>query len=79
MLKREAQRLRTTVDGIALAAVLAQPWVDVVLSGAATIDHLRSNLRAVEVIWDEEAALELKELSEPKEAYWKARSGLRWN
>jgi aryl-alcohol dehydrogenase-like predicted oxidoreductase len=79
ILKREAQRLRTTVDGIALAAVLAQPWVDVVLSGAATLDHLRSNLRAVEVIWDEEAALELKELLEPKEAYWKARSGLRWN
>jgi aryl-alcohol dehydrogenase-like predicted oxidoreductase len=79
ILKHEAQRLRTTVDGIALAAVLAQPWVDVVLSGAATIDHLRSNLRAVEVIWDEEAALELKELLEPKEAYWQARSGLRWN
>ncbi len=79
VMKREALRLRTTVDGIALAAALAQPWVDVVLSGAATIDHLQSNLRAVEVIWDEEAALELNELSEPKEAYWKARSGLRWN
>jgi aryl-alcohol dehydrogenase-like predicted oxidoreductase len=40
ILKREAQRLRTTVDGLALAAVLAQPWVDVVLSGAATIGQL---------------------------------------
>ena len=78
-LKQEAQRLRTTVDGIALAAVLAQPWVDVILSGAATIDHLQSNLRAVEVMWDEEAALELNELSESEETYWKARSGLRWN
>ena len=79
ILKREAQRLRTTVDGIALAAVLAQPWVDVVLSGAATIDHLQSNLRAVEVIWDEKAALELNALSDSEAAYWKARSGLRWN
>jgi aryl-alcohol dehydrogenase-like predicted oxidoreductase len=79
ILKREAHRLRTTVDGIALAGVLAQPWVDVVLSGAATIDHLQSNLRAVDVILDEEAALELNKLSEPKEAYWKVRSGLRWN
>jgi len=78
-LRREAQRLRTTVDGIALAAVLAQPWVDVVLSGAATMDHLHSNLRAVEVMWDKEAASELNELSEPEEAYWKMRSGLRWN
>lgn len=79
ILEREAQRMRTTVDGISLAAVLAQPWVDVVLSGAATIDHLQSNLRAAEVIWDEKAALELNELSEPKEAYWQARSGLKWN
>ena len=34
----------TTPDALALAAVLAQPWVDVVLSGAATVDTLRSNL-----------------------------------
>jgi len=79
ILKREAQRLKTTVDGIALAAVLAQPWVDVVLSGAATIDHLQSNLRAVAVMWDEEAALELNALSDSEAAYWKARSGLKWN
>ena len=78
-LKREAQRLRTTVDGIALAAVLAQPWVDVVLSGAATIDHLQSNLRASEVIWDEKASLELNELFETQAVYWKTRSELRWN
>ena len=78
-LKREAQRLTTTVDGIALAAVLAQPWVDVVLSGAVTIDHLHSNLGAVEVMWDEEAASELNALSQSQEDYWKTRSELRWN
>jgi aryl-alcohol dehydrogenase-like predicted oxidoreductase len=79
ILKREAQRLRTTVDGLALAAVLAQPWVDVVLSGAATIGHLESNLRAVGVLWDDEAASELYELSETEETYWKLRSELGWN
>jgi aryl-alcohol dehydrogenase-like predicted oxidoreductase len=79
IMKREAQRLRTTVDGLALAAVLAQPWVDVVLSGAATIGHLESNLRAVEVLWDDEAASELYELSETEETYWKIRSELGWN
>lgn len=78
-LKHTAQRLRTTVDGIALAAVLAQPWVNVVLSGAATIDHLHSNLRAAEVRWDEKAALELNALSQSQEDYWRTRSGLRWN
>jgi aryl-alcohol dehydrogenase-like predicted oxidoreductase len=79
LLKREAQRLKTTMDGVALAAALAQPWVDVVLSGAATIEHLQSNVRAVAVMWDEEAASELNALSESKETYWKVRSGLRWN
>ena len=79
ILKREAKRLKTTVDGLALAAVLAEPWVDVVLSGAATIEHLESNLRAVEVMWDDKAASELYELAETQETYWKIRSGLGWN
>ena len=33
--------LGTRCDALALAAVLAQPWVDVVLSGAATVESLR--------------------------------------
>ena len=33
-------------DAEALAAALAQPWATVVLSGAASVDVLRSNLRA---------------------------------
>ena len=34
----------TTPDALALAAALAQPWSDVVLSGATTREQLRSNL-----------------------------------
>jgi aryl-alcohol dehydrogenase-like predicted oxidoreductase len=79
ILSQEAHRLRTTTDAVALAAVLAQPWVDVVLSGAATIEHLQSNLKAVEVMWDEEADSRLNELAESQELYWKTRSGLAWN
>jgi aryl-alcohol dehydrogenase-like predicted oxidoreductase len=79
ILKREAQRLGTTVDGLALAAVLAQPWVDIALSGAATIEHLESNLRALNVMWDDEAAAKLNELAESEGAYWKIRNGLGWN
>ncbi len=44
LLEAESARLRTTPDALALAAVLAQPWADVVLSGAATAEQLRSNL-----------------------------------
>jgi aryl-alcohol dehydrogenase-like predicted oxidoreductase len=49
LLAREAERLGATVDALALAAVLAQPWADVVLSGATTVAQLRSNLRALEI------------------------------
>jgi aryl-alcohol dehydrogenase-like predicted oxidoreductase len=44
----------TTPDALALAAALAQPWADVVLSGVATIDTLRGNLAALDVTWDAE-------------------------
>ena len=43
-----AGRLGTTPDRIALAAVHAQPWADVVLSGAVTVEQVRSNASAVE-------------------------------
>jgi aryl-alcohol dehydrogenase-like predicted oxidoreductase len=58
----------------ALAAALAQPWADVVLSGAATVEHLHANLAARDVGWtgDPEA------LAEPPEAYWERRSAMTW-
>ncbi|CAL9525875.1 hypothetical protein SUDANB95_03901 [Actinosynnema sp. ALI-1.44] len=62
-------------DAIALAAVRAQPWVDVVLSGAASVDQLHSNLRALEVDLDPE---ELSDLAEPADRYWATRASLAW-
>jgi len=75
----EAERLGVAPDAVALAAALAQPWADVVLSGAATPDHLRSNLRALSVVWDEDAAGQLASLAEPAAEYWQKRSELNWN
>jgi aryl-alcohol dehydrogenase-like predicted oxidoreductase len=66
----------TTADALALAAVLAQPWADVVLSGAATVETLRSNLAAADVD-GADAALAL-DLREDPEAYWGRRSELPW-
>src|SRR5262249_4484624 len=43
------RRLGSSPDAVALAAILAKPWADVVLSGAATVETLRSNLRALVV------------------------------
>ena len=64
----------TPPDAAALAAALAQPWADVVLSGAATLDQLASNLEAVEVAYPGE----LPSIAEDPEVYWSKRSGLTW-
>jgi aryl-alcohol dehydrogenase-like predicted oxidoreductase len=77
-LEAVAERLGATSDAVALAAVRSRPWVDVVLSGAATAEQLRSNLAALEVRWSAELDEELAGLAEPGEAYWSTRSGLSW-
>jgi aryl-alcohol dehydrogenase-like predicted oxidoreductase len=63
-------------DAIAMAAALRQPWSSIVLSGAATIDHLESNLRALEMQHDLTGA-EI-EFAEPPDTYWRYRSRLAW-
>ena len=79
LLEAEANRLATTPDALALAAVLAQSWADVVLSGAATVEQLQSNLGAMAVVWDEEAGRRLNALSEEPSQYWGTRGALAWN
>jgi aryl-alcohol dehydrogenase-like predicted oxidoreductase len=78
VLQAEADRLQTTIDALALAAALHQPWADVVLSGAARVSHLRSNARAVDVAWDETAEEALSGLSEAPSSYWTNRDALSW-
>ncbi len=63
---------------MALAAVVAQPWADIVFSGAATLDQLSSNLTAAELDLTSEALTELATLTEPAEAYWRTRAELPW-
>jgi aryl-alcohol dehydrogenase-like predicted oxidoreductase len=63
-------------DAVALAAALAQPWSDVVLSGASTAAMLDSNLAARDIDLDPGV---LAELAEPADRYWETRSALSWN
>jgi aryl-alcohol dehydrogenase-like predicted oxidoreductase len=77
-LERVAARLGATADAVALAAVLAQPFADVVLSGAATGEALRSNLAATALELPREALDELAALGEPADRYWTARGELAW-
>jgi aryl-alcohol dehydrogenase-like predicted oxidoreductase len=79
-LASEARAHGVTVDALALAAALAQPWADVVLSGAVTVRQLTDNHRALAVrdmldVQDLGAALGTQR--DPQE-YWTDRSRLPW-
>jgi aryl-alcohol dehydrogenase-like predicted oxidoreductase len=67
------------VDAVALAAVLANPWADVVLSGAVTPAQLESNLAATQVEFGEGELEELAALAEPPDQYWQERATLPWD
>lgn len=71
-----AREASTTPDALALASVLAQPWVDVVLSGAATVQQLDSNLRALGLDVD---PARFDGMVEEPETYWEKRGKLPWN
>ncbi len=77
-LEAAAERAGTSSDALALGWLLARPWVDVVLSGAATVEHLRSNLAAASIEWAPGLDEELAGLGEASEPYWAARSDLDW-
>src|SRR5262249_46987068 len=78
VLREAAETAGTTPDALAVAAVLARPWADVVLSGAATVDQLESNLHALDVRFGDELEYRLRPLHEAAETYWEKRSALPW-
>jgi aryl-alcohol dehydrogenase-like predicted oxidoreductase len=78
VLTRIAGRHGVGIDGVALAAARAQPWVSVVLSGAATPEQLDSNLAAASVELSADEVAELLALAEDPKAYWSTRSALPW-
>jgi aryl-alcohol dehydrogenase-like predicted oxidoreductase len=67
------------VDAVALAAVLANPWADVVLSGAVTPAQLQSNIAATRLQLDPAELEELTTLAEPPTRYWQERATLPWD
>ncbi len=69
-----------TPDALALAFVLAQPWVDVGLSGASTAPMLASaTCRPRDVAWDPAVGTSLAGVVESPQRYWQRRSALAWN
>ncbi|WP_149827211.1 aldo/keto reductase [Streptomyces tailanensis] len=78
-LKAVAEETGLGCDAVALALVLRQPWAGVVLSGAATITQLASNLHAAVVDLDENQQTRLAELVEDPQTYWGERGRLPWH
>jgi len=74
-LKRLGHAQHTTIDALAIAAALSQPWTDIVLSGAVTTSQLESNLTAVNLA---ERIFEWPAISERPIDYWQRRKGLAW-
>jgi len=66
-------------DALALGAALAQPWSDVVLSGAANVSQLESNLAALEISTEADALARVSVSREDPETYWRTRAALSWN
>jgi aryl-alcohol dehydrogenase-like predicted oxidoreductase len=66
-------------DRDAIAAALANPWVDVVLSGAVTKTQLRSNVGALGEPLSPDRLAALSKLAEPPAQYWKERGQLAWH
>ncbi|RZU28710.1 aryl-alcohol dehydrogenase-like predicted oxidoreductase [Streptomyces sp. BK022] len=65
-------------DAVALALVLARPWAGVVLSGAATVTQLGSNLHAAAVDLTDDQRDRLDTLAEDPHTYWTRRGELPW-
>lgn len=65
-------------DQAALSLAMAQPFADVVLSGAATPRQVRSNAAAVDLAGAADAAV-LEGCAVAPERYWRGRSALPWN
>ncbi len=74
-LEAEAESHGVTLDRLALAAALAQPWADVVLSGAVTTEQLESNLESLDLVGE---VTDWSPIAEPAAEYWARRSARPW-
>jgi aryl-alcohol dehydrogenase-like predicted oxidoreductase len=77
---RELAKSRgTTIETLALAAALSRPWANIVLSGAATVDQIRSAVAALDFAYETELDEQLRSVAVDSDEYWRARSSFRWN
>ncbi|WP_328559489.1 aldo/keto reductase [Streptomyces coelicoflavus] len=79
VLKAVAEETALGCDAVALGLILRLPWAGVVLSGAATVNQLGSNLHSAVVDLDDDQVARLGTLVETPDAYWERRGQLPWH
>jgi len=86
LMEQAAAKYGVGVDALALAAVMVQPFAPMVLSGASTVEQIRSNARALEVApalrepgGSADMAALMSGLRQDPGEYWAQRSSLAWN
>ncbi|MFI7585498.1 aldo/keto reductase [Spongisporangium articulatum] len=76
---RVAESLGASLDAVAYAAALEQPWAWQVLSGAVTPDQLAFNLQGEKLTLPTGFVESLAALAQPPEVYWSERSARPWS
>jgi aryl-alcohol dehydrogenase-like predicted oxidoreductase len=74
-----AESRGTSIETLALAAALARPWADIVLTGAATVSQINSNFDALDLPYDDALDDQLRSAAVASAEYWRSRSSFRWN
>ena len=75
-IRQRASDLGTAVETLAMAAALAQPWADIVLSGAVTRGQLEAHVAAIALVNDDAP---IPAPVESPDAYWLRRAALMWS
>jgi aryl-alcohol dehydrogenase-like predicted oxidoreductase len=78
-IREVAEARGTTIEILALAAALARPWANVVLTGAATVGQIQANVAALALAYDHELDEQLRSVSIDSGEYWRARTSFSWN
>jgi aryl-alcohol dehydrogenase-like predicted oxidoreductase len=68
-----------TIEMVAIASALDQPWASVVLSGAVTEPQLRTDCAALALDLTASDRQKLRSLAESPSDYWEHRAGLPWH
>ena len=78
-IREMAAKRGVTLEQLALAAAIARPWADIVVTGAATVEQIRSNVAASELAWNPGLEEQLRSVSIQSAEYWRARGSFAWN